>query len=609
MPTKYALSQGFLGYYSKSDPSVTDPRYLVSGSQNVLVNEQNLIEGRGGITIYGAASTSTNPVISEFVWNDSSANEWALRSSSTILEVYIGTVEGTANNAWETLDSGYTANAKFYFDKWWSSTETLDILLFVYNTSTLSEWSGGATRYSSATTNTITKSGSGTWVAARFLTAGTRQIRMKDSGGTWRTFTYTGGESTTTLTGVTPDPTGFTFTSGALVLQEVRDNSNTPASGYTNNFIRVLNNQIYVGSATQRTVRVSKNTSITDYSFSSPRAQGEGATLTLDGEIVGFAPQESDMYIFAGKDSVFKTDFVLLDSSGLKETLGVKKLKTGALQGAFSQDMITNIGNSICYLSNEPKLYILDRIENIQVPNLQDVSDPIKPDFDAAIFTNGTIKSHLNRVYVSAPTDGNVFILETRKDAEGNLRRFWQPPQIFWFRQFSIIAGDIYGHSSLTTETYKLFDGVNDLSNPIEFKARFAYNNFGNRTALKKFDEYFSEMYLSTNAEITLTIDYDFEGATSIQEFSILGSNTKIAFESAVDASLGINSLGTNPLGTYLDAPSSLVKIRSINETRPIAFQEIGVTYSTTDDDVTFKLLAHGPNVTLSPIRPFYLAS
>lgn len=606
--TKFSLLNEFLEYRSKPSPDNTDERFLVAGSQNVLIDDQNMVRARSGYSILGATSSSVSPIVSEFTWNDSSANETMLRSSGTILEGYFGTVEGTAFNSWETVEDSFTSGAKMNFAPWWSSTETLDILLFVDGeTDNLYEWSGARTTIASVAAATITKNGSGTWASVRFLTAGTRQVRIKDTGGTWRTFTYTGGEATTTLTGVTPDPTAFTFSATALCVQEVRANDNTPASGYTNDFIRVLNNQAFIGSAAQRTVRVSKNTSITDYTFSTPRTQGEGATLTLDGEITGLGALQEHMAIFAGKDLIYRTDFVLLDSTGLKETLGVKKLKTGKNQGAFSQDFVAEVGNGLAYLGNDKKLYLLEDIGNVENPFLQDVSDPIKTDFDAATFTNGCMRFHGQRLILTAPADGNMWILETRKDAQGNLKRFWQPPQLFPFRQLSVYQGNLHGHSSTTVESFQLFTGLNDDNNIFESKAVFAYRNFGDAEKLKIFDTYYSELYASTSTKITLKIDYDYKGATSISEDEIDASDANLQFAPADDTSLGVVSLGTQPIGGALEALDDLVKIRKEYTTRPVAFHEVRVTYSSTSIDQQWRLLRTGPNVRLSPNQPFYL--
>lgn len=598
MAKDFKLVTGYKGYQTKQDATNTDERYLISGSQNVLVNDDEKVETRDGYTLFGVSASALTPIISSFEWQSHRAVEHALRSYDDELEVYVGTVEGTASNSWEKLEDGWTA-VDFVFTTWWSNAEAQDLLLFVNGTANIYEWSGGTTRYTSATTNTITKTGSGTWAAAGFLTAGTREVRIKDSGGTWRTFAYTGGETTTTLTGVSPDPTAFTFTANALVLQEVRANANKPASGFLNDTISNLNNYVYVGSNTSREVYVSKNTDFTTYTFSSPRVPGEGALLTLDNTTTGFAPQEDVMYISAGKDDWYEVRFTLEQgSSTVRENMSVKKLKTAPQQSAKSQDLIGKIKNAVVFVSNEPTLDELGRVENINTPEQKPLSESIKPDFDTLDFTNGHIRYWKNQVFIALPAEGLVYIYDLDQ-------QFWQPPQVLPVRRLAIIGGELYGHSSAVPETYKLFSGENDNENPIVFRAVFAYRNFASRDRIKNFDEYFTEGYIKTNTEITLNIKYDYRGATSEQEYTIEGDDDSILFAPNIDNSLGKESLGKEPLGSTTEESDDLAKFRVIHTSRPVDFYEVLIEYSSDSQDGKFQILSHGPNARLATTDNF----
>ena len=85
------------------------------------------------------------------------------------------------------------------------------------------------------------------------------------------TYTYTGGQDTDTLTGVSGDPTGEAV--GSIVLQAVVIVSNTPVtSGYSNDFIKVVQNQLYVGSYSSRTLYISANDDYTNYVIPTPQS-------------------------------------------------------------------------------------------------------------------------------------------------------------------------------------------------------------------------------------------------------------------------------------------------------------------------------------------------
>lgn len=591
---KFLLLDKFLGYQTKQDKTNTDPRYLVEGSQNVLIDEKGRVATREGYSLFGAASSTIKPIESNFDWKHSTGGEINLRSYDEFLQFY-----DTNKSVWVNLKDSFSV-VDFVFDTWWDNTEGIDLLLFVNGSDKIWSWSGATAVLASATANTITKSGTSTWAEARFLTAGTRKVIIDGT-----EYTYTGGEGTTTLTGVTPDPSGES--AAETVIQAITLHDDEPTNGWTNDFIRVLNNQLYVGSNSKRTVYVSKNSDFKDFSYSSPRVIGEGAILTLDSFAVGFAPQNQDMFISAGRDDWYKTEFEQLEvSTTLVETLKVKKLKTGANQGAKSHDLITNAGNNIVFISNEPALREFSELENLENPYLRTLSNPIKPDFDDASFVNGHIKAHNLRIYISDPANDRVYINEVRETEEG-LVRFWQPPQVLPVRRFSDKAGVLYGHSNRVPETYKLFDGTNDEGISFDTRALFAYRSYGDRSAYKKFTEWFSEGYLSANTELILNLKYDYQGYTQELEAVIEGDNDDILFQATGTGSIGEGSLGEAPFGDNLEESSLIPKFKVIKQFQPADFFEIQIKYSTDTKDAQWQLICMGGDIKMSKGQPIII--
>ena len=163
----------------------------------------------------------------------------------------------------------------------------------------------------------------------------------------------------------------------------------------------------------------------------------------------------------------------------------------------------------------------------------------------------------------------------------------------------------MYFHSNTTAETYKLFVGNTDNANPIEFIAKFAYRNFGDRSSLKNFDEYFSELYITASTQLTLKLDYDFQGASGSQEFILDGSDSTFVFASSDDNSLGSKSLGQAGLGSSPVALDDMPKYRQIVSMRATDFYEVQTTYETSTDGAEFEILAHGSNAKLAPSGNF----
>lgn len=224
---KFALTTGSLGYKTRSDATATPRGYLVSGSQNVLINEAtdkdgDKVETRAGYTMQGATSTDRNGIISEFVFKTKAGNTIMGRMDDNgDLEFY-----SENSSAWETLYTGLNGSYPIRWCTVWNGTELIRELLFVNHSSTMYEWSGAiGTLVNDAAVAAGTIDINEVIATQGFLTTGTRSIRIKDSGGTWRETVYTaqvGSQFT-----VSTDLSAYTFDVGAQVVQVVRANATT----------------------------------------------------------------------------------------------------------------------------------------------------------------------------------------------------------------------------------------------------------------------------------------------------------------------------------------------------------------------------------------------
>ena len=606
MAKNFQIINEVLGYFTRVDKTNTDPRFLVDGSQNVLVNSGEKVETRGGYTLYGAANTATDPIESNYDWVTSTGVTRNVRSYDDELEVAFTPEGGVAT--WYRVKNGYS-DVDFSFAEWWDATEVLDLLLFVYGNDQIEEWSGGIAQIASTTVNTITKTGTTTWAQERFYTSRNRSVNINGT-----EYAYTGGAGTTALTGVTPDPTGEAAAS--VVIQKVVTRDNEPANNDVNDVIIVFENHLVVGSHKTNIVKVSETSGdpaggngYLDFSNSSPRVPGEGATLTLNGNCIGFGILNQDLIIFAGKDRIYKTEFEQITvSTTLAETLNVRELKSGSNRSALERDLIASVGDAVAFVDNNKQLRLLTSVEQLESPIFKNLSDPIQPDFDDEDFTNGHLRFQDNRFYLTSPVNSKLYIYEIREDAKGGQKVFWQPPQLLPIRRIARIANVTHFHSNGNPETYKLFSGTNDNSFPFKSVASFAYRSFNDRYALKNFDEWLTEGYISANTTITLRLKYDFDGATQQIEKTIVGSNEDILFNPSVLGSLGDSSLGDVPLGGGGEESSTQnPKFRIIHELEQIDCFEVQATYETDGTDLQFEILAHGPNAKIAPRIPVFI--
>lgn len=588
----FRLVDTFQGYFNKRDITNMPSNALVIGSQNVIINDSEKVATRRGYIMDGERSGGEgdefNPIVSSYDWLTSTGQERILRSwgenTSGVLEYRYVDEDGDIH--WIPLLESMNS-ARINFTDWWDNDEAIDLLLFVSGENKINMWSGAVTTFASATANTITKQGSGAWAESRFLTGGTRQVVIEGT-----VYTYTGGENTDTLTGVTPDPSSAGHTVGAVVHQAVRVSADTPDAGVKNHIIKNLYNQIYVADINRRDVFISNVTDYEDFTITSPRAPGDPAVLTLDAPPVGFIPQEDSMYISAKKDQWYKVEFTLSNDL-LGESLDVRRLKTAPGQGALSQSAIGHIKNNVVFISNEPTLDTLGRLENIDTPQSLPLSDPIKLDFDRYDFTDASVAYFKSQIFIAVPRESRVLIYDIE-------RGLWQPPQILPVGRFSVIGNELYGHSSASPETYKLFEGTNDNGFVITARAVFSYRHFGRRDWKKNFNEWFTEGYISASTKLVVTFLYDFGGSNGVREHEIRGDDENNLFQPFEDASLGKNPFGDNPLGSLLSPIPTLSKLRHIKNMIKQDFYEIQVIYSSDDIDQQWELLSFGGNVGLS---------
>jgi hypothetical protein len=591
------------GYRNREDITNLPPGVLIVGSQNVFTNVSERVQIRQGYALDGATSAVVSPISASFDWQTRNNGERHMRAGFLTSALNDGKlqyryVDSLGVVTWRDLLTSLTS-VSYNFTTWWNITESIREVLFVNGASSITKWNGAITTFASATVNTVTKQGTDTWGTEGFYTTGTRTIVI---GGV--SATYSGGEGTTTLTGVSVD---FSATAVGSVIHQlpitVLNTAMTSAMSGTfkNDLISTLNNQIYIASLTSSVVWISKVDSYTDYSYSTPRQTGEGWNRALDDQIVAFKPQENYMYVSAGKDLWYNTSFSTNTSvvGVTYEQVNFLALKTGKRQGAMSQAFVSHMKNNIIMVTNEPTIDLMGRIENyFGTPMTKNISDPIKLDVDSYNFTDGSIAYFQYYIYVAVPKEGLVLVYNL---AIGS----WESPQTLPISRFYIVDGELYGHSYATSESYKLFTGYADrvypgfAGFPISAIMRFSYQNYGSRFSLKSANELYVEGYINANTIVTASITYELDGCAIEKTFTIDGSDSQIVCIPPPEGSLGKDSFGKIKLGG--SGTPSLTglppKFRVIPTFTNTDFYECSIGFSVLGVDNRVELLAFGLNV------------
>jgi len=596
----FILTKDFLGYQSRKDITNLPAGVLISGSQNVITKTNGRVGIVKGYTLDGQDGTTISAGIESSYDTDMNyGEERHLRSYTDPTTgngvVQFRYVDSAGAVTWETLSSSLDRGLIRYTKFFDFTTEKNDLILMVDNTANVYEWTGAITTVASVTTNTITKEGVKYWSEMGFNGTNNRKIMIRGV-----EYTYTGGQGTLTLTGVTPDPTAQGANvpiAGDMTFQSL---TTVPNSSITtlpdtlpNSYIATFKNQVYYASEVENDVYISKLNNYKDCSVSTVRVVGEGGLLHLDANITGFVPQEDAMYISAGKDQWYNTKFAL-SSDNAKEALDIDRLKTTSRQAAYSQEFITKDKNNVIFVSNEPVLTTLGRVSGvISTPQSSDISWTIIDDFNSYNFTGGSCKYHKNFIYVSVPSEGLIRIYnQTKAD-----NQYWEAPITYPVGMFSVIDGELYGHSFSNPETYKLFDGGSFDGSSYNAVAVLSYQNYGDRAALKGFNQFYTEGYISANTTLNLGIIYEIDGCASTIEYPLLG-NSAFVCKYKSDAPLGKVPLGINPLGGSKNAiPALPPKFRWAKTFVPNYFYEHCTYYKSTGVDMNWEILAYGPRL------------
>lgn len=560
-------------------------------------------------------SSVNAPILSSFDWNSKGNAEIHMRagfldSPGSDGKLQFRWVDSNGNVFWSDL-LGSLTTVQYNFTTFWDTTELVRLSLFVNGTSNIFEWNGAYDTIVSVTTSTITVTNP---IATTGFYSGrdmTVTIRGVD-------YAYT-GISGSTFTGVSPSPASGinTVYAGDIAYQKVVTNANSgftngPSASFANAVVLTSNNQLYIGSLTSATMYVSKINTFVDYSFTAgTRLPGEGATATLDDNIVAFVAQNDasnsnnlpSVYISCGKNYIYKTS--LIQSSSFDgttaitiETFTVVPVKVNPRQGFQSQGLVSNMKNDVIAVTFEPTFDTLGLVDQILgTPQTTNISDSIKLDFDSYDFTYGHVYYNKYNIYLSVPKSGLIRIYSL-------ITKSWEAPQTMPITRFYTVNGLLYGHSFNSSESYQLFTGYSDRAtsassgNPYLVVANFSYQNEGTRTTLKNANKFYIEGYITANTLLNCTINYEQDGNLTQQTFQVSGDDSALIGGSVNSNSLGKNYLGNIGLGT--ETNTSLIglppKFRVIKTFPRFDYYECQFSFSILGIDQNFQLLAFGTN-------------
>jgi len=641
----FDIISDFPGYNSSQERTNLKAGYLVRGSQNVYRRHSGTIASRPGLKLRGVIDSTDAGVVAEFVYNTSQGRTLPLRVCNNKLQVEFELVWYDLVET-STLASPAATLTRFVFSPWWEVDEQKDRLVMVRGDTNALHWSGGIARIASATVDTITKSGTETWEGLGFASSIAAEKKIVISG---VEYTYTGGSDTTTLTGVTPDPSAIVADTIAIqpvfvqtLVDEIADDD------FVADFLAVIGNQMCYGSYTSKIIHISNDvTSGGRVGFSNllntanDQVIGEADFAVLDDVANGMITRNGKLYVSAGSSDWYEVSPNTVPpvaipfyhdvpaSSEAYVITEVKKRKGSGLAGLLAHEFACIVGDNIFYVSKDNQLRVVGTFTQIEGTNFPVVSQSIYKELQDEDFTDGHIKSSGDTVYITAPTSGRHWMYQIKEDVDGvgqiTAQRTWQPPQVAGISRFSEIDGILYGHSNHFPQLYQIWDtnqwhdddpSEEDIS--YTCVARFSYMHTPtskggiDRVGLSKFDRIYYEGLIANGSILYGKAYLDYKGATDIQDFEINTIDSPATFFLGGQVSgIGTDSLGVNPLGDGIVEESSdqatLSKFRAICQAVPKDAFEYELEVYSVDLESRWELIALGVNLASSENNPTFI--
>jgi hypothetical protein len=621
----FDLVSEFTGYNSSRDKTNISETFFVRGSKNVYKKISGTIANRCGVKRRGISDDTLAGVVSSYEWYNSLGETLPMRVANNKLQVES---DITGDFLWYDLSTTGTVLSpaatytRFVFDVWWDNTEKKDRLFMVRGDSNLLHWSGGLTLISSVGTNTLTKTGTTSWASSGFATntAGEKKIIILGV-----EYTYTGGETTTTLTGVTPDPAlaSPAISVSAVATQSVIVTATTPATGFNSDFLKVINNQIYCGSYNSRTIYVSDDTTFSNFTEPSPHTSGDPFTIILDSMPKGIGVRQGRAHIFAGTSDLYIVTFQQITVGVVMvEQVTVDKKVISGLTSALGHEFIDSVGDILIWLSQDQQLRTYGDYRDIWEPAYPSLSQSIFTELQEIDFTGGHVRAISDFVYITSPNLGKTYLFQSRQsiDTDGHIitERVWHAPMIWNVSRIAEIDGVVYGHSNANPQIYQLWDtgqwrddSPSDEGLSYDSVVRMAYRSHSRRQGLISMSMAYFEGYATEGTGLNAYLISDYQGSLGIQSPIILDEKTttpnqgkKYLSFGATFPSIGDASIGDNPLGDGLNLESqdqeTLPKFRVVTDLQPVNCFEYQLVVYSDSIDSRWEIVALGTNSTVS---------
>ncbi len=242
------------------------------------------------------------------------------------------------------------------------------------------------------------------------------------------------------------------------------------------------------------------------------RAPGEGYVYQLPSNFWAMEPQESEMYVNTtyGYWSYVTTQ---LSADLQSESVSLTPLKQSSTSKVIFPYMISHLDNDIIYVTTNKTLDLIGRLELIQLPQIDSLSQPVQLDFDGLSFKNGSMEYFNKQLFITSPDEGMMLVYDDKPK-----NKYWQPPQVIPENGIlSIVGNTLISHSNVRNQTFNLFTGRSgDTGSNYTVVAQTPYWSMGDRWGQKSTNRTFIEGYITGAPEMKLVTYLGINGCGGI---------------------------------------------------------------------------------------------
>lgn len=327
------------------------------------------------------------------------------------------------------------------------------------------------------------------------------------------------------------------------------------------------------------------------------RIPGEGYIYNMSSNFWAMAPQESYMYVCStyGDWAYVETK---LAANLLTETVLLTPLKQTWSSKPIFPYMMSYMDNDIIFVTADKKLDFIGRLQLVQLPQIDNLSQPVQLDFKEASFENGSMEYWDKKLWITSPKDNVMLCYDNLPE-----NRYWQPPQVIPENGIlstvnSPLSGvSLISHSNIRNQTNTLFTGTSG-DNGVEYtvRARSPYLSMGQRWSYKNSNATFLEGYITGAPPMNLTVIQEINGCAGTFSHEI-----KPAVCLTQDhAPLGEGSLGSHQLGSdiYNQDSHFLEEYQRFNPI--LKYRQISLQFDCSTTNHSYSILDWGLNMVQS---------